>query len=71
MITITLTEPDAMETLATLKIESAKQTEHAGLCVRRQLAAQAQMHAQRAEQLNKVAEAVWRALLLQRGITEP
>lgn len=71
MIQISLTEPEAMETLATLRIESGKQSEMSQFCVKRELSEQAKMHSQRAEELNRVANSVWRAILLQRGITEP
>lgn len=71
MITITLEEPNAWETLYALQMESARAVGQAASCVERKLPESAVLHSQRAEKLLKVSNVLQRAILLQRGITEP
>lgn len=71
MITITLEEPEAMDCLATMLCKSADAIEESKCAVRIGLADEAKLWSRRAERLNSIAQALQRAILLQRGITEP
>lgn len=67
MIAINLDEPQALETLSALHLESARALDASHRCIVACAPASAKIHADRAARINAIAESVQRAIIQKRS----